>query len=395
VTPTPEEPLDEGPDRDDSGGSPDVVDPALRGWIDPDDRLWRHPSELAAGATRSAAARLKGTQQRTMILIGAAATLAAVAWAIVLLSPVSDHPASSPASDNAPAIPLPTLAVQNEQVPASAQPAGRSMVELQADTTHGVVSLVGVAVAEGGLVATTADGLSGLRRLSMIGPGGRQLQASVVGVDDSSDLALISVPEDIPVAPFADDSTLLEGSAVLTLSMAAPDAGSVALHCTAGSVTAVDATIATGWAKGMPDITSSTTAVNEKSGDPLLNQAGDVIGILYAPGPSPSFLPTQLVLGVSDDLRSTGRVSHGWLGVEGATPAGTTGARVAAVMPGSPATGLLRADDVVVALNSVPIRSMADLRARLYVLPPDSTVGLAVTDGSTTRVVDVTLRASP
>jgi len=49
----------------------------------------------------------------------------------------------------------------------------------------------------------------------------------------------------------------------------------------------------------------------------------------------------------------------------------------------------------VVALNSVPIRSMADLRARLYVLPPDSTVGLEVTDGSTMRVVDVTLGASP
>jgi S1-C subfamily serine protease len=314
----------------------------------------------------------------------------------VLLSPVSDHPASSPASDNTPDMPLTTLAVQNEQVPAPAQPAGRSMVELQADTTHGAVSLVGVAVAEGGLVATTADGLSGLRRLSMIGPGGRQLRASVVGIDDSSDLALISVPEDIPVAPFADDSTLLDGSAVLTLSMAAPDAGVVALHGTVGSVTAVDAMIASGWAKGMPDITSSAAAVNEKPGDPLLNQAGDVIGIYYGAGPSPCFLPTQLVLGVSDDLRSTGRVSpHGWLGVEGATPPGTTGARVAAVMPGSPATGLLQAGDVVVALNSVPIRSMADLRARLYVLPPDSTVGLAVTDGSTTRVVDVTLGASP
>lgn len=395
MTPTPEEPLEEGPDRDDSGSSPEFVGPALRGWIDPDDRLWRHPSELAAGTTRTAAARLKGTHPRTMIVIGAAATLAAVAWAIVLLSPVSDHPASSPISDNAADIPWTTLAVQDVQIPASAQPAGHSMVELQAHTTHGVVSLVGVAVAEGGLVVTTADGLSGLRSLSMIGPDGHQLRASVVGIDDSSDLALISVPADIPVAPFVDDSTLLDGSAVLTLSMAANDAGVVALHGTAGSVTAVDAMIANGWAKGMPDITSSAAAVNEEPGDPLLNQAGDVIGIFYGTGPSPAFLPTQLVLGVSDDLRSTGRVSHGWLGVEGATPAGATGAQVATVMSGSPATGLLQAGDVVVALNSVPIRSMADLRARLYVLPPDSTVGLEVTDGSTMRVVDVTLGASP
>ena len=119
----------------------------------------------------------------------------------------------------------------------------------------------------------------------MVGPDGHQLRASVVGIDDSSDLALISVPADIPVAPFVDDSTLLDGSAVLTLSMAATDAGVVALHGTAGSVTAVDAMIASGWAKGMPDITSSAAAVNEEPGDPLLNQAGDVIGIFYGDGP--------------------------------------------------------------------------------------------------------------
>ena len=48
------------------------------------------------------------------------------------------------------------------------------MVQLRADTSHGVVSLVGVAVAEGGLVATTADGLTGLQSLCMIGSDGRR-----------------------------------------------------------------------------------------------------------------------------------------------------------------------------------------------------------------------------
>jgi S1-C subfamily serine protease len=64
-------------------------------------------------------------------------------------------------------------------------------------------------------------------------------------------------------------------------------------------------------------------------------------------------------------------------------------------MAGSPAAGLLEPGDIVVAMGSVPIRSMADLRARLYVLAPNSTVGLSVVDGTTTRVVDVTLSASP
>ena len=341
---------------------------------------------------------------RATLLIGAAATLAAVAWAIVLLAPASDPTRLSPASESASDLPVTTLAARSEAVPAQAQAAGHSMVQLRAVTNHGVVSLVGVAVAEGGLVATAAEGLSGLRSISMIASDGRSLRASLVGVDNASDIALVSVPDAVPVAPFADDAALSEGNAVMTLSVDSPNPETIALHCQAGTVTAIDTAIAGGWAKGMPGITatvtastvtSTATAVNQQPGDPLLNQKGAVIGILYSAGPTSTYLPTQLVLGVADDLRSTGRVVHGWLGVEGATAAGTSGVRVAALMAGSPATGLLHPGDVVMALGSVPLRSMADLRARLYVMAPKSTVGLSVFDGTSTHVVDVTLGASP
>ena len=65
------------------------------------------------------------------------------------------------------------------------------MVELQATTAHGTVALIGVAVAEGGLVATTADLLGGVRRLVMVGPGGKLEPASVVATDKASDVALV------------------------------------------------------------------------------------------------------------------------------------------------------------------------------------------------------------
>jgi S1-C subfamily serine protease len=400
VTPTPEEPPEEGPETDNSGSPTYGSEPFTRGWIDPDDRLWRHPSEVATGAARAADTRLGGIRHpRTMILIGAAATLAAFAWAMVLISPPSDQPTTVTASDNAPEIPVTTLAVQSEQIPAPAAGAGRSVVQLQADTGRGVVPLVGVAVAEGGLVATTADGLAGLHSLYMIGTNGRRLKASVLSVDGSSDLALISVPDDIPVAPFADDATLNEGSDDITLSLTAMHDGSMSLHSQVGAVTAVGTMIGTGAAKGMPGITSTTAStVDQEPGDPLLNGDGDVIGLLYqsgTPSTPSTFLPTQLVLGVADDLRSADRVSHGWLGVRGVAAPGSGGAEVAQLMSGSPATGLLQPGDVVVALGSVPIRSMADLRGRLYVMPPKSKIELSVLEGTTTRVVDVTLGASP
>jgi S1-C subfamily serine protease len=398
VTPTPEEPPEEGPETDASGSLTNGAGATLGGWIDPDDRLWRHPSELTAGGPRAAETRLTGTRHpRTMVLIGAAATVAAIAWALVLLSPPSDQPTTVPLSDNATGIPLTTL-VQSQQVPVPADAAGHSMVQLRAVTSHGDVSLVGVAVAEGGLVATTANALSGLRSLWMIGTDGRQLRASLMGVDGSSDLALVSVPADLPVAPFADDATLTVGTTDMALSMVAPTTGhTMSLYCQVGSVTGIGQTIGSGWAKGMPAITSAipATVPNEEPGDPLLNSQGDVIGLLYEPGTSSTYLPTELVLGVADDLRSTGRVSHGWLGVTGSTEAGSGGVQVSALMDGSPAAGRLSPGDVVVAMGATPIRSMADLWGRLYVLAPKATVELSVLEGATTREVDVTLGASP
>jgi S1-C subfamily serine protease len=396
VTPTPEEPPEEGPDQDNSGKSGYDADPALRGWIDPDDRLWRHPSELAGRATRAVTVRpsLLSRHPRATLLIGAAATLAAVAWAVVLLAPSPDPTNLSPSTE-ASVVPVTTLAARSTTVPVPARAAGQSVVQLRAVTTHGAVNLVGVAVAEGGLVATTADALSGLRSISMIASDGRSYRASLVGVDNASDVALVNVPDDVPVAPFADDAALSEGSADMTLSVEPPSAEPVTLHCEGGTVTDIDTAIPTGWAKGMPGITSAATVVNQEPGDPLLNQEGAVIGILYSSGPSSTYLPTQLVLGVADDLRSTGHVVPGWLGVEGATAPGTSGVRVAALMTGSPAAGLVHPGDVVMALGSVPLRSMADLRARLYVMAPKSTVGLSILDGASTHVVDVTLGASP
>jgi serine protease Do len=388
------------PEGDRPEGSPDDADTHLRGWIDPDDRLWRHPSELAGGPGFTALSAPPGARHgRLMMVIGAAAALAAVAWVGVLLSPASDRPAPSDgtsASNAANDSPLTTLTARNGNVPAAAEGASQSMVELQAATAHGNVTLIGVAVAEGGLVATTASSLTGLRSLSMVGPDGHLLRASVVAIDKDSDLALVNVPDDVPVATFADDGSLASGSGDLLLSMAATGGSTPAVRCTPGTVSAVGTPIAGGPAAGMPAITSSAPNLTEQSGDLLLNAAGSVLGILYGTGATPTFLPTQLVLGVADDLRSSGRVAHGWLGVEGTDgPSTTGGAQVSAVMAGSPAARYLQAGEVIVQVGSVPVRTMAELRGRLYVLAPDTTVVLSVLSGAATRVVDVTLSASP
>ncbi len=400
MTPAPDEPPTGGPDEEDAD---------WHGWIDPDDRLWRHPSEVAGASAASAASAASGTpgppglrdhrRTRIMMLVGAVAAVSAAVSVGILLA--QDAPPSAPTAttDAASDAPLTTLAGSTTLIPRVANAAGNAMVELRAVTSHGTVTQVGVAVAEGGQVATTAADLSGLRHIDMVGPGGRLLPASVVAVDHSSDIALVAVPDDVPVPPFSDDVSLHSGGADMILTTAMAGGGAVTLRCTPGSVTGVGGAIAGGPASGMPGITATAPGVPVGAGDLLLNTSGAVLGI-YDSGSTPSagaptFLPTQLVLGVTDDLRSRGRVNQGWLGITGNDSAGQAGVDVAQVTPGSPAAGRLQAGDVIAGLDSVPVRTMADLRGRLYVLPPSTPVTLSIRTGSTSADVGVTLSASP
>jgi S1-C subfamily serine protease len=403
VSDTPDEPEDGTPGPGEGGeGGRDEPDSPLRGWIDPDDRLWRHPSEVAgSGPARDVPFLLNPPPRRNyrsavMVLVGVGAVMAAVAWVIVLLSPASEHPLDSATQDTAATGPLTTLAGVQNALPAAAMATGHSIVELQATTTHGTVLLVGVAVAEGGLVTTTADLLSGLRRIDMIGAAGKLEPASVVATDKTSDVALVSVPEDLPVATFADDTGLDSGTADLALSFVPAGGHTIALHCTPGTVSDVGTAITGGPASTMPSITSSPATPSLIAGEPLLNAQGAVLGILYdpEPGASATFLPSDLVVGVADDLRSQNRVVHGWLGVQGTDAPDGGGAKVAEVQSGGPASGVLQVGQLIVAVDSTPVRTMAELRARLYVLPPGTPITLSVQQPAGTKVVDITLGTS-
>jgi S1-C subfamily serine protease len=107
-----------------------------------------------------------------------------------------------------------------------------------------------------------------------------------------------------------------------------------------------------------------------------------------------TFLPSDLVVGVADDLRSGNRVVHGYLGVGGADAPNGSGAKVEAVQASSPAAGRLQVGQVIVAVNALPVRSMAELRARLYVLAPGAAIAVSVQQASATKVVDLTLSGS-
>jgi putative serine protease PepD len=406
VSGPPEEPEGGDPGRDEGGADPDEPESPLRGWIDPDDRLWRHPSEQVPAVRAPGPVLSPPSKHRyrglLMVFIAAGAVAAVGAFLVVLLSPTSQPPLKGSASNAPGGATLTTLTTGMNGVPAAAQTAAKSMVQLQATTTHGAVTLVGVAVAEGGMVVTTANLLGGVQRIDMVGPGGKLERASVVGTDATSNVALVNVPADVPVAPFSDDGALGGGAPDTALGYAPAGGSSVALQATPGTLTAV-ATQSPSTAcpdSGMAAITSSPALASQAAGEPLLNASGAVIGILCQPSRGSSavtYLPTQLVVGVADALRSGNRVVPGVLGVQGSDVPGDAGARLMTVPSGTPAWGHLQVGEVITAVNELPVRTFAELRARLYVLQPGTPVTLTVAGApgsSGAKSVGVTLGKS-
>jgi S1-C subfamily serine protease len=323
-----------------------------------------------------------------MIAVGAIAALAVVAWVVLLLSPASDHPMPSATSNTQQGSPRTVPGTANT-VPSWAETAGRAVVELRVGTTHGDVTLFGVAVAEGGAVVTVDEPLRGALWIDMVGSDGRLQRASIAATDGGSDLALVDVPVDVPIAPFSDDAGLNAGAASLVLDLVPFGTAGPVLHSSAATVTSVAQPIQSGPARGLAGITAHL-ANSGAPGEPLLNSAGAVVGILCNPSTA-TFLPTSLVLAVADDLRSKGRISHGVLGIEGTNATGGIGAVVETVSARGAAAGRLHHGEVIVAVNNQPVRTMAELLTRLYALAPGTGVALSVDNGTQKSTVDATL----
>ena len=405
VSDTPEEPEDGTSGPGEGGGSGgDGPDSPQRGWIDPDDRLWRHPSEVA-GPGRAADVPFlvnppphHNYRSAVMVLVGVGAVMAVVAWVIVLLSPASEHPLEPATQDTAASGPLTTLAgAQNAR---ARRRRGRRALDRRAggdhQPRHRAARRASPWPRAGSSppppICSTASCIS-----TWSAPAGSSKRPRWWPRTRRPTWRWSTCPRIFPWPRSPTTAACSSGTPDLALTFVPAGGRAVALHCTPGAVTDVGAAIASGPAATMPSITSSPATPTVMAGEPLLDSAGSVLGILYDPDPGTSpatFLPSDLVVGVADDLRSQNRVVHGWLGVQGTDAPDGGGAKVAAVQSGGPASGRLQVGQLIVAVNSTPVRSMAELRALLYVLPPGSAITLSVQQPAGPKVVDVTLGTS-
>lgn len=202
----------------------------------------------------------------------------------------------------------------------------------------------------------------------------RQLEAKVIGTDKRSDVAVLKIEaENLPVAQIGSSDDLKVGEWVLAIGSPFGFDFSV----TAGIVSAKGRSLPN---ENYTPFIQTDVAINPgNSGGPLFNLEGKVVGInsqIYSR--SGGFMglsfaiPIEEAMDVADQLRSTGSVVRGWLGVviqevthelaKSFDMPTASGALVSQILPDSPAaSSALQVGDVIVRFNGHPVATSSAL----------------------------------
>ena len=250
----------------------------------------------------------------------------------------------------------------------------------------------GFLISADGYVVTNNHVVKGATKVTVTLDDGTKLPAKIVGRDPKTDLALLQVNSKthLPFIELGESDHVLPGEWVVAVGNPYGLGGTV----TAGIVSALGRDIGDGPYNSFFQIDAPINRGN--SGGPLFTQDGKVIGVntaIYSPnGGSIGIgfaIPSDVVKNVVDQLRRTGHVVRGYLGVEaqrispsmasaigmqvapGVPPAG---ALVANVTPDSPAAKAgLKSGDVITALNDKKISDPHALAMKVAEIAPDTT----------------------
>ncbi len=215
------------------------------------------------------------------------------------------------------------------------------------------------------------------------------LEAAVVGTDAETDIALLKVDakRDLPVLNFGNSDTAEVGEWVVAIGNPFGLSNSV----TAGILSAKGRDIHAGPFDNFLQTDASINPGN--SGGPLINMAGEVIGIntaIVASGQGIGFaIPSNLASRIVEGLKSGKKISRGWLGVtiqdvdENAAKAlglkDAQGALIGSVLPDEPAAKAgLKAGDIIVRVGRDDIRNSTELLRSVADLKPGTDVKITV-----------------
>jgi len=266
-----------------------------------------------------------------------------------------------------------------------------------------------------GLILTNAHVVDQVDGVAITFADGHQVDATVVGADPVTDLAVVRLPSqgaDLKAAPLGDSEALEVGDWAIALGSPYGLERTVTL----GIVSSLHRDInSLGFADKRLDLIQTDAAINPgNSGGPLINASGEVIGIntLVRSGPGAGLgfaIPINLAKRVADQLASGGRVIHPYLGLQLVPLTARVarennqdpnallqlperdGALVQKVLPQSPAevSGLKRGD-LVVSIAENRVVTPADLLKRVEQANVGDPLPLKVVRGQ--REIQISIR---
>lgn len=215
-----------------------------------------------------------------------------------------------------------------------------------------------------GIVLTNAHVIQGAAQINVTLLDGRTLTASLLGSDSDFDLAVLKLDDvaDLPELPMAQSGDLMPGETVIAIGNPLGFSHTV----TTGVVSALNRSIKTGNST-ITDLIQIDAAINPgNSGGPLINLAGQLVGIntaMLREAANIGFsIPIDKARRAVNELLETGHIVPVWLGISGqnldeSTAAwlrlkSTKGLLVTETAQGSPAEKSgIKAGDTVVAIN--------------------------------------------
>ncbi|MEZ5461847.1 S1C family serine protease [Dokdonella sp.] len=277
----------------------------------------------------------------------------------------------------------------------------------------------GVIFSADGYVLTNNHVISGADDIQVMLFDGRVAQASLIGADADTDLAVLKIDADnLPTIAVADRGDVNVGDVVLAIG----NPFGVGKTVTMGIVSATSRQLRL---SAYEEFIQTDAAINfGNSGGALVNALGELVGINTAvyrnsggDGRSSTgaqnaegigfAIPVATAKVVLDQIISHGMVIRGWIGAEYADPAMTSqadpgasapqrGVVVLEVLPGGPADKAgVRNGDVLMGIDGEDIVNQAFLRSHEATLPPGKVVRLDVLRNGIPFSVELTLMQRP
>jgi putative serine protease PepD len=272
-----------------------------------------------------------------------------------------------------------------------------AVVEIQTGTASGT----GFVIDDEGHVATNEHVVGDAQTVQLRFAQGGDEQARVIATDRSTDLAVLEVD----LAGHGVDPVELGSSAEIEVGDPVYAIGNpfgLERSLTAGIVSAVDRAIEAPNGFTINGAIQTDAPVNQgNSGGPLLDAAGNVIGVVSQIASETGgnvgigyAVPSDTVRTVVDALLEDGKIERGYLGVR--LTEADEGVGVGEVLEGEPAEAAgLKTGDVVLEAGGKPVESADDIQTAVAARKPGEKLELKIRRGDDERTVTVTLGTRP